>query len=316
MAVRATALSLAVYLLAGLLGGPVAAAAELSLLELKKPDAVATAPVKTHRITRPDQAEQHAWNASPKVTWPTPATAQATLPASGPARAGKLPVKLQHVKAKGAGSSGPERAQVQVLDRKTADELGVDGILLAVRPSVGAAGQVKVDVDYSGFRHAYGGDWASRLTLRQVPACALTTPTAKSCSTGTELKTSNNSKTGTLSAAVPLPAAPPAADQAAPVAKSPAVRSATELSASSGTVLLAATAGVSGSSGSFGATSLAPSSSWSAGGSNGGFTWKYDIDTPEVPGAVAPQLNLSYASQSIDGHTAATNNQANGIGDG
>ncbi|MFF7205328.1 RHS repeat domain-containing protein [Streptomyces sp. NPDC008141] len=316
-ALRALALTLAVYLLVSLLGGPVASAAELSLLKLTKPDPVPTSPVKPHRLSRSDLGASKAWKTAPKVSWPTPATAQATLPASGPGRAGKLPVTLQRAKAKHAAAPGPERVQVQVLDRKAADTLGVDGLLLAVRPTAGSPGTVNIDVDYSSFRHAYGGDWASRLTLRQLPACALTTPTAKGCATGSELKTANHSKTGTLSAAVNLPTPPATEAPASPVAKAPAAaRSKTGLSATSGTVLLAATAGASGPSGTFGATSLAPSSSWSAGGSNGGFTWKYDINTPDVPGNVAPQLNLSYASQSIDGRTAATNNQANWIGDG
>ncbi|WP_306192473.1 RHS repeat domain-containing protein [Streptomyces sp. MK5] len=81
-------------------------------------------------------------------------------------------------------------------------------------------------------------------------------------------------------------------------------------------MLLAATASASGAEGNFSATPLAPSASWTAGGSSGGFSWDYDIDTPDVPGAVAPDLSLSYSSQSVDGRTAATNNQANWVGDG
>ncbi|MFJ5093453.1 RHS repeat-associated core domain-containing protein [Streptomyces sp. NPDC088557] len=89
------------------------------------------------------------------------------------------------------------------------------------------------------------------------------------------------------------------------------------LSATTGrATVLAATAAAAGSSGDFRATSLAPSSSWSAGGANGGFSWNYDIDVPDVPGDVSPQLKLSYGSQSLDGRTAATNNQPGGIGDG
>ncbi|MEV6395909.1 RHS repeat-associated core domain-containing protein [Streptomyces sp. NPDC051907] len=318
---RTVALSLAVYLLAGLLGGPVATAAELSLPDIGTPEPVPTAPAKLHTISRPDHAAEHAWKTPPKVTWPSPGTAAAKLPETGSVRAGALPVELQRTGTSNK-AGGPDQAQVQVLDRKTADALGVDGLLLAVRPVEGAKGPVAVDVDYSSFRHAYGGDWASRLTLRQLPSCALTTPTAKGCSEGTELKTENDTKAGTLSAAVSLSAGSAALDSKEPVAKAPVAkapasgRSATGLAATSGTVLLAATAAASGSSGDFGASSLAPSASWSAGGSNGGFSWKYDVPVPDVPGAVAPKLNLSYASQSVDGRTAATNNQANWIGDG
>jgi len=35
-----------------------------------------------------------------------------------------------------------------------------------------------------------------------------------------------------------------------------------------------------------------------------------------VAGGVQPDLSLAYSSQSVDGRTAATNNQANWIGDG
>lgn len=317
-ALRAVALSLAVYLLAGLLGAPVAAAAELSLRALAKPDPVPTSPVEPKRLTRPDEAAKHAWKSAPKVTWPAPGSVLASVPRTERKQAGKLPVTLQRASGKkNAAPAGPERAQVQVLDRNAAQRIGVDGLLLAVRPTAGSKGRMEVGVDYSGFRHAYGGDWASRLTLKQLPACALTAPGSKSCATGgEELKTTNDPKAGTLTAAVEVPAAP-LSKASTPVYQAPAASgSATGMNAAAGTVLLAATAAASGPSGDFKASSLAPSSSWAAGGSNGGFTWNYGIPTPEVPGGLVPGLGLAYASQSVDGRTAATNNQANWIGEG
>ncbi|WP_309228132.1 RHS repeat domain-containing protein [Streptomyces lunaelactis] len=276
-----------------------------------------TAKVTSRKATKVDHAAKNAWKRAPKVTWPAPGTATVTVPPNGPARAGSLPVKLQRADGKGAKPAGPEQAQVQVLDRKTTSALGVEGLVLAVRPTDGTKGPVTVDIDYSGFRHAYGGDWASRLTLRQLSPCALTTPKAKGCAGGAELRTANNSKSGTLTARVTLPAAPASSSSVAPVGKAPAAaRSATGLSAESGTMLLAVAAAASGASGNFGASSLAPSASWAAGGSNGGFTWNYGIGAPDVPGGVAPELKLGYASQSVDGRTAATNNQSNWIGDG
>ena len=47
--------------------------------------------------------------------------------------------------------------------------------------AVAKAGRVAVEVDYAAFAHAYGGDWASRLRLVELPACALTTPKAAKC---------------------------------------------------------------------------------------------------------------------------------------
>ncbi|MEU2383586.1 SpvB/TcaC N-terminal domain-containing protein [Streptomyces sp. NPDC012461] len=170
-----------------------------------------------------------------------------------------------------------------------------------------------VEIDYSGFRNAYGGDWASRLTLRTLPTCALTSPGKKKCATGVELPTDNDTDTHSLTAAVSLPAAAPSdtSEGARPV-----VPAGAKYSVAANTVLLAATAQEAGPSGDFGATSLAPSASWAAGGSSGAFSWTYPIDTPDIAGNLVPELKLGYSSQSVDGRTAATNNQANGIGDG
>ncbi|MET9221784.1 RHS repeat-associated core domain-containing protein [Streptomyces sp. NPDC003300] len=319
-------LSLVVYLLLGLLAGPVAAAAELSLLKLSKPHPVPATPVGAKPKARTDEAAQHAWKGAPKVTWPAAGTATAAIPAAGTARkaAGSLPVRLRQSAARthtaeGATDPGPQQAQVQVLGQDTAKQLGIDGVVIAVKPAQGAKGAVDVQVDYSGFRSAYGGDWASRLQLRKLPSCALTSPTAPACTAGEALTTDNDTKAGTLAAAVDLTAATAstAGTQTAPVGKAqPAARSVTGLSATDGTVLLAVTASAAGAAGDFKATSLAASASWSAGGSNGGFSWTYGIDTPEAAGGVQPDLSLGYASQSVDGRTAATNNQANWIGDG
>lgn len=317
---RLVALSLAVYLLLGLIGGPVAAAAGLDLLKLEKPDPVSTSAVKSYQLSESDEAARHAWKETPKAVWPKPGTAKADVPKTGSAevQAGSLPVRLRWAGGKDAESVGPDQVQVQALDQGAAETVGVDGVILAVRGQGGGkSGKVDVEVDYSAFRHAFGGDWAARLTLHQLPQCALTTPKAKRCRTLTALDSDNDVKTATLSAAVSVGPADGDAADPPPVAKAPAAMdSASGLVASDGTVLLAATAAASGASGTFAASSLAPSASWSAGGSNGGFSWTYDIDAPEVPGGVEPDLSLSYSSQSVDGRTAATNNQANWIGDG
>lgn len=320
-AARLIAVSLVAYLVASLLGGPVAAAAELSLAKLKNPDPVPVASAKTHRISRPDQTAAHRWKAAPKPSWPKAGTAIVTVPATGSTKtkAGTLSLRVASHQGKAGKkvATATRRAQVQVLDQETAKEAGVTGVLLAIRPLEGGKGTVDVTLDYAGFRNAYGGDWASRLTLQRLPQCALTTPEVKDCRNLTALASDNDVKATTLSAAVPVDAATHDASATSPVTKASATtRSASGLSASDGTVLLAVTAAASGASGNFTATSLAPSGSWTAGGAGGGFSWDYDIDTPEVPGGAAPDLSLSYSSQSVDGRTAATNNQANWVGDG
>jgi RHS repeat-associated protein len=314
--VSGLAVTVAGYLTVGLIGGPVAAAAELTLRELRKPDPVPTAAVQPHKLIRVDQAAQRRWKAAPAVTWPKASRATVTLPQKGLAKAADPAVRVGKSQRRAAKAADPAQAQVQVLDQTTAKKLGVDGVVLAVRSGDGAAGPVNVQVDYSSFRHAYGGDWASRLTLKQLQPCALSTPDKATCTQTTDLPTRNDSEQGTIDAAVDLPASTSADATSAPVSPAPSARSASGLTATQGTVLLAVTATASGASGNFGATPLSPSASWSAGGSSGAFTWSYDLDTPEVAAGPGPDLSLSYSSQAVDGRTAATNNQANWIGDG
>lgn len=313
--VRLLAVALVGFLFASLLAGPVAAAAELHLEKLRASDPVPTSEAKKQPSSLRDATLRHPWK-KPEVNWPKPGTATARLSGTGPLRAGSLPVRVGPAsgKARQARATGPDTVQVQVLDRAATQDLGVDGIVLALRPTEGAKGAVDVQVDYSGFRNAYGGDWASRLILRELPACAATSPGGKGCAAGRTLPTENDTKAGSLSTRLELPSAAPATgDDTLPA---PVAASGQKLSVAQGTVLLAATAGESGASGSFKATSLAPSASWAAGGSNGAFSWNYPIAVPDVPGETAPDLKLAYSSQSVDGRTAATNNQANNIGDG
>ncbi|MEW2309113.1 RHS repeat-associated core domain-containing protein [Streptomyces sp. NPDC006864] len=296
-------------------------------MRLQKPDPVKTGKVKKQSVTKADQTARHPWK-KPQVTWPDAGAATSTLGKVGTqAKAGSLPVSVGRAvsgiqkatkpsalrSAPGESQEpGPGQVQVQVLDRDITESLGVDGVVLALRPATGAAGTVKVKVDYSDFRDAYGGDWASRLTLKALPVCALTTPGEKGCAIGEALPASNEVEAGSIEAAVELPAA--TAPRSAGV--TPVTQRAGGLEVSGGTVLLAATATAGGPSGNFGATPLSPSASWSAGGSNGAFSWSYPISAPAVAGSAIPDLKLGYSSQSVDGRTASTNNQANAIGDG
>lgn len=323
------AATLAAILFTGLLGAPIAAAAELDLLRLQKPDPVKTDEVERRDAAKPDRTAQHPWK-KPEVTWPQSGTATATLRENGTAaKAGSLPVSVSRSASRAqkpskassirsapekAQEPGPEKVQVQVLDRATTESLGVEGVVLALRPTEGAEGTVDVKVDYTAFRNAYGGDWSSRLTLRTLPACALNTPGKKGCATGETLTTSNDVKSGALEAAVELPAAVPAGSGAA--GADPVVPRSGARAVAGGTVLLAATAAAGGPSGNFTATSLSPAASWSGGGSNGAFSWTYPISAPAVAGSAVPDLKLGYSSQSVDGRTASTNNQANAVGDG
>ncbi|MEV6393730.1 polymorphic toxin-type HINT domain-containing protein [Streptomyces sp. NPDC051907] len=256
---------------------------------------------------RADAAAAHAWKA-PKVAWPAPGSTTVDLRDSAakkaPSKAGSLPVAIAAAPGKPqAAAQAPTKVKVAVADRAAAHKAGVDGLLLSVgRADSGAGtGQVRVQVDYSAFRGAFGGDWAARLRLVELPECALTTPDKPACRTGKPLTTNNDTKAAKLSAAVSIAGSPATAKRSA---------------AAPGATVLAATAEAAGPTGNYKATSLQPSGSWSSGGATGAFNWSYPIGVPAVPGGLQPTIGLAYNSQSVDGRTAASNNQPSWIGDG
>ncbi len=83
-------------------------------------------------------------------------------------------------------------------------------------------------------------------------------------------------------------------------------------------MVLAAVAGESGSNGSFEATSLAATGSWSVGGSTGGFQWSYPLAVPVAGngGGLSPTIEFGYSSSRVDGRVASSNNQPGWIGQG
>jgi RHS repeat-associated protein len=234
---------------------------------------------------------------APAPVWPAAGTAQAALPAAadrratatGPVRAGNLPVLVDHP---GAGKAAPARVDVRMYDRAATDRAGVRGLLLRVGPAAGekAGGEVTVTVDYRAFRTAYGASWASRLRLSQLPECGLTTPGQPGC------------------AAKPVPSSRNRAGSN--------VVTATVSTGSASGSLFTLTADPSGPAGDYSATALQPSSTWTAGGNSGAFMWSYPMRVPPVPGSVAPSVALKYSSQAVDGRHAASNNQPPWAGGG
>jgi hypothetical protein len=225
-----------------------------------------------------------------QVVWPTASSAEVDVAAVASARsadpgaprrarAGSLPVwvgpsnRATSERAERAEVARPGRVRVEVLDRASAEKAGQQGVLLRVgrTDAVSGTGWVSLEVDYSGFRHAYGGDWATRLRLVRLPDCALTRSDEPECASA-PVPTRNNGS-GRLSA---------------------------DVTASSTTTMYALSAGASGSSGDFTATPLAASATWSAGGSSGDFSWSYPLRVPPSPGGPGPQIALSYSSGSVD----------------
>ncbi|WP_433894213.1 RHS repeat-associated core domain-containing protein [Streptomyces sp. CA-111067] len=246
-------------------------------------------------------AEQHA-------TWPKGGAAQipqTATSASGKAVVGGLPVTIGRspaAKAKGnsatdfpAATAGP--AQVTVADRSATKAAGVQGVLLSVRPQ--ATGPATVSVDYSAFASAYGGDWAGRLQLVSLPACALTTPDKVACRVQTPLPSSRNDVPAqTVSATAQLEAGTSAAKV-----------SVFGVEAKGGGESASGT-------GNYSATALSSSAKWAEGGASGSFTWSYPMQVPPTAAGPSPSVGLSYDSGSIDGRTASTNNQGSPVGEG
>ncbi|MEV6802614.1 RHS repeat-associated core domain-containing protein [Micromonospora rifamycinica] len=265
---------------------------------------VAASPVK-HKVRPAWTASAREAKAAPTVVWPasgkavvslanSEAAAAARTPSAGTAGAGlvkvgSLPVSVanaplsadQNVQ-RGAGGSGGVvgRVVVEIADRAAASRAGVSGLMLKINRADGIrrSGKVVVQVDYSRFADAYGGDWASRLRLVTLPE-------------GKPVVTENNARTRTLTATVSV-----GADGAA--------------------TTLAATAGASGDNGDYTATSLSPASTWEVSQQTGAFGWSYPLHGPPAMGGPELSLGLSYSSGSIDGRTSGNNTQGSWIGDG
>ncbi|MFC9606944.1 polymorphic toxin-type HINT domain-containing protein [Streptomyces niveus] len=259
-----------------------------------------------------DAARKAAVTRLDKATWPAAGSAEVSVAGTSPSevRIGGLPVTVAAPKAaKSARKSGspaatsgkavPDEVRVEVLGPKRATALGAGALLRVERADSGTkAAKVRLDVDYSKFADGYGGDYGARLRLVQLPACAaVATPGSKACpELPKALPTVNNGEDRTVSAEVAAAPATARGTGAAP--------------------LVALMAGPSSAQGSYKATALAPSASWSVANSSGGFSWNYPLRTPPAPGGLAPTVGLGYSSQSADGRTSATNNQGSWAGEG
>ncbi|SNS91960.1 YD repeat-containing protein [Actinoplanes regularis] len=253
-------------------------------------------PVKAVKTAPAAKAGQPApASKRPAPSWPKAAGEIIDVPAAGvpAAQAEVLPVRVgQPARSAAARSAqpGPTRVQAEVLDRKATDRAGVRGVLLRLNRADGVktAGSTRVTLDYKSFATAYGADWSSRLRLVTLPECALTTPGKEGCA-ATPLESDNDLSARTVSA---------------------------DVAVSNMSTLVAATAAASGPAGDYSASTLSPSSTWSAGGNAGGFTWSYSMRTPPALGGPVPNVGLSYSSQSVDGRHAASNSQPSWAGEG
>jgi RHS repeat-associated protein len=199
-----------------------------------------------------------------------------------------------------AGSVAPDAsspvssAQVHVLAHRVAQTIGITGTVFTVARADGSAlpGRVHVSFNYAGSQYAYGGDYASRLHLVELPACALTTPQVAACQKQTPVTSGDDVKTTQVGADVTLPGAP------------------------AGAVVLAVTASAQGSGGDYAAEPESEMKQWIAGPSSGAYDYTYPVTVPPAPGGFEPNASLEYDSQLTDGISAAANPQASEVGDG
>ncbi|WP_433273833.1 RHS repeat-associated core domain-containing protein [Actinosynnema sp. CS-041913] len=183
--------------------------------------------------------------------------------------------------------TSPRAGAVEVLDRAAAERAGVNGVLFRAR----ATGSAAVELDYSGFRQAFGGDFATRLRVVDLRS-------------GRVVPARNDTAAGRIRAEV-------AGGTAGGRTTGP---DGVRVAAAPGP-LYALTAGTAGEAGSFAPTSLAPSATWAVGVQSGDFSWNYPIQAPPAPGPT-PQIALAYSSGVVDGRTASTNNQSSWVGEG
>ncbi|MGW5276264.1 RHS repeat-associated core domain-containing protein [Streptomyces sp. NPDC004044] len=346
--VRRLSLVVSGALVAGLLGGQIPAAAATSASAPKAKPPVNVGAQTPGGVPR-DGAEPTQTKPA-KVVWPKKAQARldlstaaegALLPVApadgadpkesaavsvGPAPEGVARLKSESVQVPAAT---PADVDVSVLDKAALAPVGAAGLGVKVtrRDGVAESGPVEVTLDYSGFKHAYGGDFASRLRLVKLPACALTTPEAKDCSADRTdfVKAANDVGAGKITATVqadpdPAAAAPPALEQGSTgllgtqsSTLAPAAKSAAAVAASEGTVYALASTS-SSDAGDYRASTLSPAGSWNVSTGSGAFTYDLPIEVPKPPTGNAPTLGLSYNSQTVDAMTSAENNQASTSG--
>ncbi|MDX6280742.1 MAG: hypothetical protein QOH03_1813, partial [Kribbellaceae bacterium] len=245
-----------------------ASAAEVKPKEAQK---LASVPGGTVPVKPPAKSTNEVLQGTPAVNWPTATAAEVSLTKNKAMKAGSAPVSLT--------STTDAKVKLEVLSQAESAKAGVAGVLVKVTRSDQAktAAPVSVTVDYSGFRNAYGGDWAARLRL--VPLAGNRTP----------IPVKNDFKTGKLTGQVTAP------KQGA---------------------TYALTAGDDSTAGDYKATSLSPSGEWQVSAQTGSFSWKYPMRVPPVPGDLTPTLAATYNSGAVDGRVPSANNQTSWLGEG
>ncbi|GAA3619449.1 hypothetical protein GCM10023079_06350 [Streptomyces chitinivorans] len=234
---------------------------------------------------------------------------------------------------------------------ETSQTAGVSGLIMQLTPPATAdpAAEVALSVDYTAFADLYGPQAADRFGLMLLPDCVYHSPDSGDCATDEGVQTMSGSTgadsfealtsevellpaaeaptrttaaedSGTrrvVSGTVPVAALFDGESAPAAGAEGASVRTAAVQTADgTGTRVVGALDTGASAAGDYTATPLLSSGAWVAGSSSGAFTYSYQVQVPETGGGLTPRIALSYSSQSVDGRTSATNNQASWIGDG
>ncbi|MBT2445694.1 ricin-type beta-trefoil lectin domain protein [Streptomyces sp. ISL-43] len=268
------------------------------------------------KLDKIEAAKLEGWSGDPaqppadyepsKLNPPAAGTVDVALAGDQLVQAGSLPVSIGKASPTESNPTPPAPSgtwSVAVEARAATEAANIDGALITVTPPADASTPVDVQLDYKQFKDLYGTDWATRLEIKQLPECFLTTPLLPECNTTKTVPSTNDPATGTVRATVDP-------------ATTPGQGMRTMALGGGGPMVLAASDSGSGPGGTYGATPLAPSGSWSAGGNSGDFSWSYPLGIPEAPAGPAPKLAFTYSSQSVDGKTSVANSQASWIGDG
>ena len=309
-AVATTGLGAALaVLLAATMSTPATAADLPPAAERARPDTQRTAPVPVRSVRASASSVAPLENVHP-VGRPAPRTgsgraelsAKSFATAAGTgiavAAAAAAPQELRRGASATIGSPKVVDVTVRPVDAGQGSFITLDAA---------APGPVAVRIPVQVFGNRLGGDWPSRLQVRDVSGCA----DASSCPTAPVLPVQRNAQDGTVTVLSTLTDSEatnsPAARTAGPSNGTPAP---------SASATLAVQAAASGSSGDFTATSLSAEGSWSGGSAGGEMTWSYPLRMPPSAGGVDPDLAIGYSSGSVDGRLSSTNNQPSWVGEG
>ncbi len=231
--------------------------------------------------------------------------------AAVPARVG--PVELAaDPGVKGVSVDGAGSALVSVVDEKVAQAAGLEKVAFSVDPDdvlASSDAMVRLSVDYSSFRDAYGADWAGRLQLVVFEQCWLQAPGSKGCAGPRVVDGFVNDLVGER-----VYVDVRGSDLLGLARSGVGGFGASRAGLSTGGPGFGLSAGAYSNNGNYATSSLNPSGSWSVGLNSGGFSWSYPVGGLAAPAGAAPTVSVSYSSQSVDGMSADQNTQGGPVG--